>query len=82
MNVRLRKNDTDDQYIIDLLEKHHLKDISSIYFYQRYGYAEDETDYDLPFIIENPVDFHLYSPDGKNFGTDLIARSEHMKKLD
>jgi hypothetical protein len=80
-NVRLDKTENDDaiKYILDALK---LTEHSNIFYYQRYGYAKDVEKFDLPFIIQNPVDFYLISPDGVNFGTDLIARSEHMKNLD
>lgn len=70
-----------EQYIIDLLEKFELKDNSNIFEYQRYGKGEDEEGLKLPFIVQNPVKFYLISPDGKNFGTDLIARANYMKTM-
>ena len=79
-NVRLDKTENDEiiKYMLDELK---LTPHSNIFYYQRYGYAKDVEKFDLPFIISNPVDFYLISPDGINFGTDLIARSEHMKNL-
>jgi molybdenum cofactor biosynthesis enzyme MoaA len=79
-NVRLDKTEK-DSIILKNLEKNNLKENSNIFYYQRYGYASNNENFDLPFIIDNPVDFHLISPDGKDFGMDLIARSEHMKLL-
>jgi hypothetical protein len=79
-NVRLDKTE-DDEMIKDTLDELGLTAHSNIFYYQRYGYAKDVEKFDLPFIIPNPVDFYLISPDGTNFGTDLIARSEHMKDL-
>ncbi|MDP2908699.1 MAG: hypothetical protein Q8N77_02740 [Nanoarchaeota archaeon] len=84
-NVRIRKkplSEDDDQWLVDELERIKLKEISNIFFYQRYGYAKDREELEEPFIIPNPVDFYLISPDGKNWGKDLIARSEGMKDLE
>lgn len=49
--------------------------------YQRYGKAANLEALMRPYIIENPVEFHLIAPDGKDFGTDLIARAEYMRLL-
>lgn len=82
-NVRRRKGvQNDDQWLVDELEKRNLLSISNIFFFQRYGLAKDMEEYDEPFIICNPVDFHLMTPDGKDFGMDMIARSEYMKGLE
>ena len=79
-NVRLDKTENDD-FILENLERFHLVEDSNIFYYQRYGYAKNNESFDLPFIISNPVDFHLISPDGIDFGMDLISRSNHMEKL-
>lgn len=82
INVRLRKEPFDkDQWIVDKLKEHGLLECSNVFFYQRYGRAKEMLDYDEPFIIPNPVDFHLIAPDGTDFGQDLIGRSEYMKWL-
>jgi MoaA/NifB/PqqE/SkfB family radical SAM enzyme len=82
INVRLRKGvDNDDEGILKFLHRFRLTECSNIFFFQRYGLASDMEQYEPPFIIENPMDFYLYSPDGIDFGQDLIARSNHMKKL-
>lgn len=79
-NVRLDKS-KNDEVILNNIDKYGLKDKSNIFYFQRYGYAKDNEKFELPFIIENPVEFYLISPDGKNFDKDLIARSEHMRSL-
>lgn len=83
-NVRRRKNKKtdDDEWLVDELRKRDFLKISNVFFYQRYGLAKDMNEYDEPFIICNPVDFHLMTPDGKDFGMDMIARSEYMKNLE
>lgn len=84
-NARRRKKPMaidDDQWLVNELEKRGLAEYSNIFFYQRYGLAKDRDELELPFIIENPVEFHLISPDGKNWGTELIARSESMKNME
>ncbi len=83
-NVRRRKKpyaEDDDQWLVDEINKRGLSELSNIFFIQRYGLAKDREELELPFIIPNPVDFYLISPDGKNWGKDLIARSEGMKDL-
>ncbi len=82
INVRRRKGvENDDMAIVHELTKRGLTPNANIFFIQRYGFASNKEEYDLPFIIENPMDFHLYSPDGFDFGHDLIVRSSHMKDL-
>jgi Predicted Fe-S oxidoreductases len=80
-NVRKRKN-PDDSWIDEELHKRDLYDCSNIFFYQRYGYAKDNDELEEPFVIENPVDFHLISPDGKDFNQDLLARSVWMEGME
>ncbi|MBM3199530.1 radical SAM protein [Candidatus Woesearchaeota archaeon] len=83
-NVRRRKkplSDDDDEWLVKELDRRGLKEISNLFFYQRYGYAKDREELELPFIIPDPVEFYLIGPDGKNWGTDLIARSEGMKDM-
>lgn len=83
-NVRRLKNSDGspaDLDIMDKLNEYGLLDSSQVYFYQRYGKAEDNTELDLPYVIQHPVDFYLISPDGKDFKMDLVARAEHMKTL-
>ena len=79
-NVRLDKT-RDDNIVLYGLREYNLMEDSNIFHYQRYGYASNNLDFDLPFVITDHVDFNLISPDGKDFGMDLIARSEHMKTL-
>lgn len=80
---RMRKplSKDDDEWLVEELKKRDLDSFSNIFFYQRYGFGKDRTELELPFIVQNPVEFHLISPDGKDYGTDLIARSEGMKEL-
>ena len=80
-NVRLDKTKNDD-IIKNKLDIYWLTKYSNIFYYRRYGFAKHNIYFDPPFIIENPVDFYLISPDGKNFNKDMIERSEHMKDLD
>ena len=80
-NVRMDKT-INDRVIMDNIEFNGLKDYSNIFYFQRYGRAKNVDKFEPPFIIENPVEFYLISPDGENFGTDMIKRSEYMKNLD
>lgn len=54
---------------------------AAVYSYQKYGKAEAEEGLAKPFIIANPVQFELVSPDGETFGMDLEARANWMKKM-
>jgi len=84
INFNVRKRAVGDQWILDELENRNLLGMSNVFFFQKYGKAKDLEDYELPFIIDNPVEFYLISPDGKVFenSTDcLVLRSEHMKNL-
>ncbi len=49
--------------------------------YQKYGKAKNEEFLKEPYIVANPVKFHLIAPDGKNFGSDLISRADHMENM-
>lgn len=80
-NVRKRKEPNDDWLDVELKNRG-LFDCSNVFYYQRYGYAKDNMELDEPFVIENPVDFHLISPDGKDFKQDLTARSLWMEGLE
>lgn len=53
---------------------------SNVFAYQRYGKATDMA-LELPFVVDNPVDFHLIAPDGRDFGTDLMARAQYMQTM-
>lgn len=82
LNVRRRKGVMfDEEWLVEMLKMKNLEDCSNVFFLQRYGFAKNEMSYELPFIVKNPVEFYLYSPDGKNFDQDLIARSNHMEEL-
>lgn len=80
---RIPKPMTEDgeQWIVDDLKKLGLYDFCNDFEYQRYGKGKDEEDLALPFIVANPVKFHLISPDGKDFETDLIARADYMENM-
>lgn len=76
-NVRKR---TDDDWIEGELDKWGLKEQSNIFFLQSYGRLTD-SNYEKPVIVQNIDNWRIYSCDGNCFGQDLIARSEHEKKL-
>ena len=78
-NVRMRHS---DEYLKDLINNSVLKDVSNIFYLQRYGKYKDEEEYDLPFIVQNIDDWFLYSTDGTCFNKDIIARSNYEKELD
>lgn len=83
-NIRRRKRPLsvdDDQWVVDLVEGAGLMDVSNLFFYQRYGKAECREELDLPFVIEHPVDFYLIDPQGRNWGMDLVGRSNAMQEM-
>ena len=78
LNVRKRKDV--DEWIDEELETLGLNDISHSFYLQSYGKMKD-SGYDKPVIVQNIEKWSIYSSDGKCFGQDLIARSEHEKEL-
>lgn len=78
LNVRLRK---EDEWLKNLIIEKDLKEISSIFYLQRYGKYQDKSDYELPVIVQNIDDWYIYSCDGECFGKDLIKRSNYEKEL-
>ena len=84
-NVRRNKRpqaEDDDQWLVDEVKRRGLDEVSNIFFFQKYGFASEWEELELPFIIKNPVEFHLIDPNGKDWGTDLIARSEGMRDME
>ena len=80
LNVRLRKGvEDDDARIMRSIEQADLMSIANVFFLQRYGFASDEDEWDLPFAINN--NFTLLNPDGRVWGTDMIARSEALRDM-
>ncbi len=71
-----------DESLAQHLKDAGLWDCTQDFEFQRYGRGTGELSLALPFVIENPVEFYLHSPDGLNFGTDLIARANHMEFMD
>lgn len=78
LNVRLRK---EDEWLREKVIQTKLDKISNIFYLQRYGKYENETEYELPIIVQNIDDWFLYSCDGKCFDKDLLARSDYEKEL-
>jgi MoaA/NifB/PqqE/SkfB family radical SAM enzyme len=79
-NVRLRRGYADDdRAVAEAVERAGLGDRANVFFLQRYGMASDETAWDAPFLAGH--DFRLVNPDGREFGTDLLARSAAMGRL-
>ena len=68
-----------ERWITDDMKRLGLYELTNDFEYQRYGKGKEEEGLALPFVVSNPVQFHLISPDGKDFGTDLIARADHME---
>lgn len=80
LNVRLRKGVAqDDAQVLAHITQAGLSDVSNVFYLQRYGFAEDQTDWDEPVLVGD--DFRMINPDGHVLGPDLIARSNAMRRL-
>jgi MoaA/NifB/PqqE/SkfB family radical SAM enzyme len=77
-NVRLRHS---DDYIVDMLKENKIYEQSNVYYLQRYGKYENESDYDLPVIVQNIDDWFIFACDGKCFNKNLIERSNYERTL-
>lgn len=78
LNVRLRKQ---DDWLSNLIKEKKLDNISNIFYLQRYGKYENETEYELPVIVQNIDDWFIYACDGKCFYKDLIKRSNYERNI-
>jgi organic radical activating enzyme len=80
LNVRLRRGrEDDDRRVREAVERAGLLPHANVFFLQRYGFAADELDWELPAPVWDR--FTLVNPDGRLYGPDLLARSEGMRAL-
>lgn len=80
LNVRLRRGvEDDDRRVVRAVEAAGLLPIANVFFLQRYGFASEEEGWDPPRPVFDT--FTLVNPDGAAFGSDLVARSEAMRRL-
>ena len=80
LNVRLRRGvNEDDQSVRRLVESSGLLPVANIFYLQRYGFAKDQLNWEIPVPVWD--NFSLINPDGGLFGPDLTARSEAMRSL-
>jgi hypothetical protein len=80
INVRLRRGaEGDDGWVVKAVEDAGLLASANVFYLQRYGFAENNEDWERPFLAGH--DFRMVNPDGRTFGTDLIQRSEAMRIL-
>jgi MoaA/NifB/PqqE/SkfB family radical SAM enzyme len=80
LNVRLRRGyENDDRAVYEAVERAGLLPHANVFFLQRYGFASEETEWDLPAPVWDR--FSLVNPDGRVCGPDLLARSEGMRVL-
>jgi MoaA/NifB/PqqE/SkfB family radical SAM enzyme len=80
LNVRLRRGTADDdRWVVDAVRDAGLLEWANVFYLQRYGFAEKQSDWERPFIVGR--DFRMVNPDGRVFGPELIARSEAMRIL-
>ena len=80
LNVRLRRGvEDDDRRVAEADERAGLLPRANVFVLQRYGFAADEAAWDPPRPVFDT--FTLVNPDGREFGPDLLARSEAMRVL-
>lgn len=80
VNVRLRRGEEDDdRAVARRVDEAGLGPHANVFFLQRYGFAAERLDWDLPVPVSGA--FTLVNPDGVAHGTDLVARSEAMRRL-
>jgi hypothetical protein len=79
-NVRRRQGTADnDSAVAAAVAAAGLADIANVFFLQRYGRAAGEAAWEPPWLAGH--DFRLVNPDGRQWGTDLIGRSQGMGRL-
>lgn len=79
-NVRRRRDGAaDDAWVVDAVREAGLLARSNVFFLQRYGLARDDERLEPPWVVG--TDFTLANPDGRTYGTDLVARSDAMEAL-
>ncbi|MCA9300905.1 MAG: radical SAM protein, partial [Phycisphaerales bacterium] len=79
INLRRRRGGDDDEWLRNLVSDAGLLPWTNDFFLQRYGLASDDEQLQPPHLAG--THFTLYNPDGSEWGTDLISRSEAMKEL-
>jgi len=80
LNIRLRQGvEYDEITIRHSIDELGLTPWANIFYLQKYGLASDKQDWAEPFTVGN--NFTLVNPDAISYGTDLVARSEAMRKL-
>ena len=80
INARLRKGvANDDAAVRNAIREGGLLPWANIFFLRRYGFAENEKDWDLPILVGH--NFRMVNPDGVIFGSALAERSEAMRNL-
>jgi MoaA/NifB/PqqE/SkfB family radical SAM enzyme len=80
LNVRLRRGvEDDDRRVVDAVQQAGLSGDANLFHLQRYGFAENESGWDEPFLVGR--DFRFVNPDGRVLGPDLLARSAAMRVL-
>ena len=77
MIFNVRKRNEKDEDIETELKHYGILEQSNVFYLQSYGKLKDSEEYEKPIIVQNIEDWSLYASDGKCFGQDLIARSEH-----
>jgi hypothetical protein len=80
VNVRLRRGEaSDDRAVAQAVAAAGLGGHANEFFLQAYGFAAGHPGWDTPRPVWD--NFLLLNPDGAALGTDLLARSEAMRRL-
>ncbi|MFX0099580.1 MAG: radical SAM protein [Candidatus Hodarchaeota archaeon] len=80
-NLRKRNHPRHDQdiHLEEEVDKHGIRHKTNSFFLQCYGRNSDDENAEKPYLVG--TNFILVNPDGTEWGTDLVARSEAMGRL-
>lgn len=79
LNLRRRRGGDEDRPLLARVEALGLMPFANDFFLQRYGLARDDERLLPPHLAG--TDFTLVNPDGSTHGTDLVRRSDAMRRL-
>jgi hypothetical protein len=79
INARYRPGEEDPAGLTSRLAAAGLGERVNCFPLQRYGLARNQVNWEPPLLAG--TDFRLVNPDGSQWGTDLVARSEAMGRL-
>ncbi len=74
-----RKRTSGDEWIERLIDDHDLRGCTNSFYLQRYGRNSGDLQAGIPYIVG--INWNGINPDGTAWGTDLVARSDAMRRL-